>query len=404
MRAGLPHEIDGTVVTVNDNRVYAAAGIVGKAPRAAIAYKFAAEESTTVVEEIVVQIGRTGVLTPVARVRPVTVGGVTVTHATLHNADEIGRLGLMTGDTVIVSRAGDVIPKIIRVLPELRTGKETTFIMPIMCPVDGSPVVRDGVAYRCSNRDCGAVTRRSLAHFVSRIAFSIDGLGPKLLDKFLDEGLLHDAADIFTLQAGDIAVLPGLGEKSAANIIIEIAAKRTVSASRFIYALGILHTGEETARTVAGGFARSGRTITRPLELLTACEELTTDDWEAMPDIGPVVASSLRAWFHDARNTDLVRRLDGAGVRISQEIETPENARLAGTSFVLTGTLASLSRDEAKAKIRALGGTTAESVSKKTSYAVAGENAGTKLAAARKLGVPVLSEVDFLKLIISNGA
>lgn len=240
-REKLPYEIDGIVVLLDDNKLFETAGVIGKAPRAAIAYKFSPREATTVVEAIDVQVGRTGALTPVAVMRPVNVGGVTITHATLHNADEIKRLGLKIGDTVVVSRAGDVIPQVTRVLKELRTGKEKEFKMPSKCPVDGSKVARDGVIYRCSNPNCGARHRETLYHFTSRLAFDIVGLGPKIIDRLLDEGLIADAADLFSLQEGDIASLERFGEKSAVNLIKAIQSKMKIPFSRFIYALGIQH-------------------------------------------------------------------------------------------------------------------------------------------------------------------
>ncbi len=398
-REALPYEIDGIVVSVNDNALYARAGYVGKAPRAAIAYKFSPLEATTVVEDIKVQVGRTGVLTPVAHLRPVTLHGVTITHATLHNADEIGRLGLMVGDTVIVSRAGDVIPKIQGVVTTLRTGKEKAFAMPEQCPADGSPVVRDGVAHRCSNRQCGAVLERGLKHFVSRNAFNIEGLGPKIIARFMEEGFVTDAADLFTLNEGDIAALPQFGELSAKNIVSEAASKKTVTLAKFLYALGITHVGEETARAVAGHFHGFFKKQTDPKEVFGAFSRLTAEEWEAVADIGPAVSASLRAWFADGKNVALMARLTDAGVTAVAEAPQAEAGKLAGTSFVLTGTLASLSREEAKEKIRALGGTVTESVSKKTGYVVAGEEAGSKRATAEKLGVPVLTEMEFLRLI-----
>ena len=253
-REKLDYEIDGTVVIVNDNATFTRADIIGKAPRAAMAYKFSPRDATTVVEDILVQVGRTGALTPVAVMRGVFVGGITITHATLHNADEIERLGLKIGDTVIVSRAGDVIPQITEVLKGFRTGKEVAFHMPTRCPVDGSKVVREGAISRCSSPTCGAKHREFLYHFVSRGAFNIEGLGPKILDKFLDEGLISDAADIFTLVKGDISSLARFGERSAENIVTEVAEKKKVTLARFLYALGILHVGEETALTLSRNF------------------------------------------------------------------------------------------------------------------------------------------------------
>ncbi len=399
MRDGLAYEIDGVVVSVNDNELYMRAGYVGKAPRAAIAYKFSPLEATTIVEDIKVQVGRTGVLTPVAHLRPVILHGVTITHATLHNADEIVRLDLKIGDTVIVSRAGDVIPKIQSVVTDLRTGNEKDFIMPSSCPADGSMVVRDGVAYRCSNKRCGAVLERGLKHFVSRNAFNIEGLGPKIINKFLEEGLIADAADIFTLEEGDIAALPQFGELSARNIVREAASKKTVPLSKFLYALGIQHIGEETARAIARQYRAELAGIASPLAVATFLSGKKPEDLQIIGDIGPVVAQVLQTWLSESRNIRLIERLTSAGVVISAEPEAVEGGRLKGKSFVLTGTLASMSRDEAKEKIRALGGTTSESVSKKTSYVVAGAEAGSKRATAEKLGVPVLTEVEFIALI-----
>ncbi len=398
MREKLPYEIDGTVISVNDNKTYQAGGVVGKAPRGGIAYKFSPKEATTIVEEIVLHVGRTGVLTPVARMRPVSVGGVTITHASLHNEDEIGRLGLMTGDTVIVSRAGDVIPQITRVLKELRTGHEKPFSMPTRCPVDGSALVKEKVASRCSNKECGAVVRRSLRHFVARNAFDIEGLGPKLLNRFADIGLIADAADIFTLEEGDMATLPGLGEKSAANIVREIAAKKEISLPRFLQALGILHVGEETARSLAS-YALGQAAIKTPKNVKEAFEMMTKEELETIRDIGAVVADSVHAWFADPKNKNLLDRLETAGVRIRKEIKKATDTRLMGISFVLTGTLETLAREAAKERIRELGGITSESVSKKTGCLIAGKDPGSKLAEAEKLGVRVMHEKEFMELI-----
>ncbi|MEK7110461.1 MAG: NAD-dependent DNA ligase LigA, partial [Patescibacteria group bacterium] len=267
-RESIPFEIDGIVVFANDNLLFHEAGIIGKAPRGGIAYKFSPREATTVVESIKVQVGRTGVLTPVAVMRPVSVGGVTIAHATLHNADEIERLGVRLGDTVVVSRAGDVIPQITNVLTGLRTGKEKAFRMPARCPVDGAPVRRDGVAYRCSSPTCGARHREELYHFVARPAFDIRGLGPQIIDRFLDEGLISDAADIFELTVGDVAVLERFGEKSAEKIVAEIEMKKTVTLPRFLYALGILHIGEETAITLAQALSKHQASIAKPKNIL----------------------------------------------------------------------------------------------------------------------------------------
>jgi DNA ligase (NAD+) len=403
-REKLDYEIDGTVVLANDNKIFAAAGIIGKAPRAGIAYKFSPREATTVVEDIKVQVGRTGALTPVAVMRPVNVGGVTVTHASLHNADEIERLGLKIGDTVIVTRAGDVIPQIIKVLPELRTGRERAFKMPTLCPVDGSPVARDGAITRCSSRMCAAQHREALYHFVSRSAFNIEGLGPKIIDKFLDEGLISDAADIFELQKGDIAALERFGEKSAENIVAEVAEKKRVTLPRFLFALGILHVGEETAVTLAKNFTFSSGAVTHttiPIKnILKVFSALSLEDLQKAPDIGPKVAQSIYDWFKEKRNAGLLERLEKAGVVVeAMPARTAASYKLAGQSFVITGSLESMSREEAKEKIRAQGGDASESVSKKTSYVVAGSEPGSKFDKAQKWGVKIIDEKEFLKLL-----
>ncbi len=398
-REKLPYEIDGVVVSINDNRVFEAAGVIGKAPRAAVAYKFSPREATTIVESIVVQVGRTGALTPVAVMRPVNVGGVTITHASLHNADEIERLDLKIGDTVVVSRAGDVIPQITRVLPELRTGKEKPFRMPDTCPVDGSRVVRDGAISRCSSPVCGAKHKESLYHFVSRGAFNIEGLGPKIIDRFLDEGLIADAADIFSLAEGDIKALPRFGEKSASNIVSEIAAKKKISLPRFIYSLGILHIGEETANVLAKQVSSVRCQVSRPTELVKFIKSFSLEKLQEIPDVGPKVAESIYDWFRNARNIRLLEKLQKAGVLIWGQGSRVTGQKLAGLSFVLTGTLEAMSRDAAKERIRELGGDVSESVSKQTSYLVAGAAPGSKYEKAQKLGVKTLDEKEFLKLI-----
>jgi DNA ligase (NAD+) len=400
-REKLDYEVDGTVIFVNDNALFARAGIIGKAPRAGIAYKFSPREATTVVEDIKVQVGRTGALTPVAVMRPVNVGGVTITHASLHNADEIKRLGLRIGDTVIVSRAGDVIPQITGVLTDLRTGKEKPFHMPTRCPVDDSPVVRDGAISRCSSRMCAAQHREALYHFVSRGAFNIDGLGPKIIDKFLDEGLISDAADIFTLQKGDIEALERFGERSAENIVREVAEKCRVTLPRFLYALGILHIGEETAVALAKHLDfPHAKGLVAIRDIAKTFEDLSVESLQEVPDIGPKVAQSIHDWFHERRNTELLERLERAGVEVSMAPRAAAGT-LEGKSFVITGSLESMSREEAKEKIRALGGDPSESVSKKTSYVVVGAEPGSKYEKAKKLGVATINEKEFLALMKS---
>jgi DNA ligase (NAD+) len=401
-REKLDYEIDGTVVLANDNAIYDRAGIIGKAPRAGIAYKFSPREATTVVEDIKIQVGRTGALTPVAVMRPVQVGGVTITHASLHNADEIERLGLKIGDTVIVQRAGDVIPQITKVLPELRTGKEKPFKMPARCPVDGSAVVKDGAIHRCSSKTCGAKNREGLYHFVSRGAFNLEGLGPKIIDKFLDEGLIADAADFFLLQKGDIAALERFGEKSAENIVAEVAQKKKISLARFLYSLGIIHVGEETANMLAreSGERRVESGEVKIRGIVEFFQNLSLDELQKFSDIGPKVSKSIYNWFHESRNIKFLERLEEAGVRV--EFSSPLSALrspLSGKTFVFTGSLESLEREEAKEKVRAQGGEISESVSKKTDYVVVGAEPGSKYEKAQKLGVSILNEKEFLTIL-----
>ncbi|MDO8504472.1 MAG: NAD-dependent DNA ligase LigA [Candidatus Liptonbacteria bacterium] len=398
-REKIPYEIDGIVVSLNDLALFEEAGVIGKAPRGAVAYKFSPREATTVVEDIQIQVGRTGALTPVAVMRKVLVGGVSITHASLHNADEIGRLGLKIGDTVIVSRAGDVIPQITKVLPEFRTGKEKAFRMPERCPVDGSKTVRDGVAYKCSNKICGARHKEQLYHFVSRLAFDIRGLGFKIIDRLLDEGLIVDAADIFTLQKGDIEVLERFGERSAEKITEEIAGRKTVSLRRFIYSLGILHVGEETAVVLAKAFGAKKNEELNVKDFLKFYGSLSPEKLQEFPDIGPKVAESIYGFFKEKRNLRLLEKLDRVGVKIVLEKPSAKSQKLAGLSFVLTGSLDSMSRENAKGKIRALGGDVSESVSKNTSYLVAGEEPGSKYNKAKELGVKVIGEKEFLKIL-----
>jgi len=400
-REKLPYEIDGIVVQINDNKIFEKLGVVGKAPRGAIAYKFSPKEAETILEDIKVQVGRTGALTPVAVLKPVEVGGVTITHATLHNEDEIKRLGVKIGDTVIVSRAGDVIPQISKVIKEMRTGKEKEFKMPKKCPVDGAPVIKDGAIYRCSNPNCGARHREFLKHFVSQKAFNIEGLGPKIIDRFLDEGLISDAADIFELKEGDIAVLERFGEKSAQNIVREIQAKKIIELHRFIYSLGILHVGEETALLLADKFQISNSKF-QIKDFIKQAQKWTIEELQQIPDIGPKVSQSIYDWFHNKRNIEFLNKLEKVGVQITNYKLQITNYKLKGKVFVLTGTLSSMSREQAKEKIRELGGEVSGTVSKKTDYVVAGENPGSKYEKAKKLNIKILNEKEFLKLIQSS--
>ncbi len=380
--------IDGLVARVNDNAAYERLGVVGKTPRGIVAYKFPAEQVTTIVREIMWQVGRTGAVTPVAVMDAVAVAGTTVTHATLHNIDEIERLDVRVGDTVILEKAGDIIPKIVQVLPKLRTGKEKKIHPPLQCPQCGAALKRkDGeVAIYCPNRDCFGKTLENISHFTSRSAMDIDGFGWKTVERFLNEGLIKDVADIYELTEGDVTALERFGDLSAKNLIIAIQASTHRPLARFIYALGIRHVGAETAADVADHF--------RSMDKLMGA---TKEELLAVSQIGEVVAESLVAFFADKKHRELVERL------LSHiTLEAPARRAvgpLSGKILVLTGTMESMTRDEAKEKIRALGGTTAESVSKNTSYVVAGAEAGSKLEKAEKLGVQVLNEKEFLKLV-----
>ena len=397
-RGKLPYEIDGVVIIVNNNKLFEEAGVVGKAPRAAIAYKFSPKEAATRIKNISFQVGRTGVITPVAELDPVEVGGVTISHATLHNFDQIERLDVRVGDTVVVSRAGDVIPQVTRVLKNLRTGGEKKVRPPKTCPVDGSPVKRDGALYKCSNKRCGARHRELLYHFVSRGAFDIEGVGEKIIDAFLDAGLIRDAADLFELQKGDIAVLEGFGEKSAENIVRETQESREIPLSRFIYSLGIQHIGEETSALLAKQISNFQFPISRPKDALRAFLKLSVEDLQNIPSIGTVVAKSIYDWFREKRNRDFLQRLDKAGVRVFVR-KHRESKVLEGKKFVLTGSLSGMTREEAKRKIEELGGDVTGSVSGETDYVVAGENPGSKLDEAKKRRIKILSEEEFQSLI-----
>lgn len=398
-REKLEHQIDGLVISINDNATFEKLGIVGKTPRGAIAFKFPAEEATTIIEDISVQVGRTGALTPVAHLKAISIGGTTVTRASLHNQDEIKRLGLKIGDTVIVVRAGDVIPKVTKVFPNLRTGKEKEFHMPKNCPVCGKPVEKDGeVILKCVNKKCPAKNREALYHFTSKTAFDISGLGPKILDKLYDEGLISDTADLFTLQEGDLVPIERFAEKSASNLIKAIAEKKEISLERFIYALGILHIGEETSRLLAGKFEiRNSRFEIE--DLIEQTKKMTVEDLEKIPGIGPKVAKSIYDYFQDRHNQELLKKFDDIGVVINMPKISLKKQIFSGKVFVLTGELKSFTRDSAKEKVRELGGEVSSSVSKNTDFVIAGANPGSKHDKAVKLGVKIINEEEFIKML-----
>ena len=391
-RDGLGYEIDGVVVKVNSTALQEQFGATGKAPRWAIAYKYAARQATTRVNDIVVQVGRTGALTPVAMLEPVALSGVTVSRSTLHNEDEIERLGLRIGDYVLVERGGDVIPKVVKVIDSKRTGKEKKFRMPAHCPVCGGHVSRpEGEAVsRCIAADCPAQLIGRLLHFASRRAMRIEGLGEALADQLLEKKLVKDVADLYSLTQDDLASLERMAEKSAANVMAQIEASKSRELSNLIYGLGIRHVGERTAGILARHFGS--------LERLGSASVEEIDD---IHEIGLTMAQSIHDWFDDPGNKELCRRLTVAGVKteISQRRAEPTDHRFEGKQFVLTGTLPGMTRDEARLLIEANGGRVTGSVSKKTDYVLAGADPGSKLTKANELGVSVIDEAEFKKML-----
>ncbi|WP_136066082.1 NAD-dependent DNA ligase LigA [Modicisalibacter radicis] len=387
-RERLDYDIDGVVLKVDDLRAQRELGFVARAPRWAIAYKFPAQEQATRLNDVEFQVGRTGAITPVARLEPVTVAGVTVSNASLHNADEIARLGVMIGDRVVIRRAGDVIPQVVRVLDDERPDDAREIAFPDRCPVCGSEVERiEGeVAIRCpAGLYCAAQRKEALKHFASRRALDIDGLGDKLIDALVEREWVKTPADLFALQADRLGELPRMGEKSAGNLVRALEKARHTTLPRFIYALGIREVGEATANNLARHFGT-----------LQALMEASQEALEAVADVGPVVAAHIHAFFRETHNRETVAQLREAGVIWNEEAIAERAQPLAGQSWVLTGSLESLTRDEGKARLQALGAKVVGSVSKKTAAVVAGEAAGSKLTRAEELGVEILDEATFL--------
>jgi DNA ligase (NAD+) len=390
-RAKLTYQIDGVVYKVDDIGLQRRLGFVSRAPRWAIAHKFPAEEALTTVRGIEFQVGRTGALTPVARLEPVFVGGVTVSNATLHNMDEMERKDVRPGDTVVIRRAGDVIPEVVRSLPERRVAGAELVALPARCPVCGSPVVResDQAVARCTGgRSCPAQRKEEIRHFASRRALDIQGLGDKLVDQLVERDWVKTPADLFDLEPAQLESLERMGEKSAQKLHAAIEAAKTTTLPRFLYALGIRDVGEATALALARHFGAAET-------LRDASEEAILE----VPDVGPVVARNIRAYFDSAENRALLHRLEASGIRWPVPERPASAGRIAGKSFVLTGTLAGLSRDAARDAIVQRGGKVSGSVSKKTDYLVAGDDPGSKLAKARDLNVTVLDEAAFLDLM-----
>lgn len=389
LRESLPYEIDGVVLKVNNTSLQSRLGLTGRAPRWAIAYKFAARAGVTQVENIVVQVGRTGKLTPVAELTPVPVGGTTVSRATLHNADEIERLGLKIGDFVTVERGGDVIPKVVAVLPEKRPKDARNFHFPAKCPVCGSEVVREEgeVDWRCINVNCPARLRESLLYFAARKVMNIEGLGEAVVTQLLDRNLVRNIADIYQLDEAALLSLERIGEKTAQSLLKEIARSRHAPLDRVVLGMGIPFVGERTAQFLADEFGTMDN-------LMNASQE----ELEQVPEIGPRISTAIRDFFDVSANRELIERLRAAGLNFVAE-KKAVSSKLSGLTLVLTGTLPTWTREEAKDRIEREGGTVAGSVSKKTSYVVAGEDAGSKLDKARSLQVPVLDEAGLMELL-----
>lgn len=391
-RQELPYGVDGIVVKVNEIAFQDALGYTGKAPRFAIAFKFPAEQATSVIEDIAFQVGRTGVVTPVAHLRPVVIAGSTVSRATLHNEDQIKRLDVRVGDTVILQKAGDVIPEIIRVLTELRTGKEQPFVFPGRleeCGGDGRiERIQGQAAWRCVSRDSFSQRERKFEHFVSRKAFNIDGLGPNIVSLLLEEGLMQHYDDLFTLKRGDLLQLPGFKEKSVDNLLLAIATARRVSLSQFIIGLSIDHVGEEMARLLAQRFGT-----------IDALQKAKPEELDAIEGVGEVVSQSVHAWFKDPQHRALVKRLK-KHVTI-EGVAAPASGTLMGKTFVITGTLEHFSREAAKEEVRKRGGSIVESVSKNTDFVIVGADPGSKYKKAQELGVVMLDEAA-LRALLEN--
>lgn len=431
-RNHMPYAIDGIVIKVNDKEQQKKMGFTAKFPRSMIAYKFPAEQSTTVVEDIQIQVGRTGALTPVAHLKPVLVAGSTISRATLHNEDEIAKKDVRIGDTVIIQKAGDVIPEVVEVLKNLRTGSEKKFHFPHECPVCGGKVERkEGEsAYRCMNPECSAQTRRGFYHFVSKDAFDIDGLGISVIDDLLDFGLIKDTADIFKLDVSDFYNLPLFKDKRATNLFEAIQDKKYTSLERFIYALGIRYLGEKASSDIAKYLHANLKRVSKvpeiqktkpkveqitlfedekpvkkikedaftPLDLLETVDSIKVEDLLNVEGIGEKVAEAVKEWFKEKDNRALIKKFYNTGL-VLHAGETGKKTAITGKGFVLTGTLTTMTRSQAKALIKQSGGDVHSSVSAKTDYVVAGESAGSKLNKAKELGVKIIDEEEFKKLL-----
>ena len=394
-REKLPFQIDGVVISIDNNALFQKLGVAGKSPRAIRAFKFSPKQATTKVLDIKVQVGRTGAITPIAILEAVQVAGVTITRATLHNEDEIRKLGIKTGDTVIVERAGDVIPAISKVLIELRTGEEKTFVFPKNCPVCETKLIKpeEEKIWRCPNKNCPARKRENFYHFVSKKAFNIEGLGPKIIDQLIDENLITQPFEVFELREGDLIPLERFAEKKAENIIRSIQKSKAINLDHFIYSLGIRHVGEETAVDLANYFGKLENLI-----------ESSEEELDKIPNIGGKVSESIYDWFRSKKNIKLIEELFRVGIIIKSDRNISSKNRdfsmkLKGKTIVFTGSLDTITRDEAKEKIRFLGGDVSDFISSKIDYLVSGDSPGSKLEKAKKLNIKIIGEREFLEMI-----
>jgi DNA ligase (NAD+) len=386
-RETLPYEIDGIVIKVDRLDLQARLGEISRSPRWALAFKFQPKQETTRVLDIVVQVGRTGALTPVAVMEPVKVGGVEVSRATLHNQDEVDKKDVRIGDCVIIQRAGDVIPEVVQVIASKRTGTEKKFKMPSKCPICGAEVIKEEAIHRCIGLDCPAQLKGRIKHFASKRAMDIDGLGIKLIDQLVDKGLVKDVADLYTVKKEELIALERMAEKSAQNIISAAEKSKTKPLSKFIYALGIRHVGEHISEVLAHHFPR-----------LEDFFHVTEEDLMEVEEVGPEVASSVFQFFRDKKNKESIELLKKAGVKVI-ESHGEGKGKLAGKVFLFTGALKTFGREEARNRVESFGGGTASSVSKKVDFVVVGEDPGSKLDKARDLGIKILTEEEFKKMV-----
>ena len=383
-RNDYPYEIDGLVVLINENEIFEKLGIVGKAPRAGIAYKFPQKEATTILENVEFQTGRTGAITPVGILKPVVIEGVTITRTTLHNEDEIKRLELKIGDTVVIARAGDVIPKVVKVLKEMRSGEEKEIVFPKECPSCFSKTFKKDALWYCLNKNCFNRRYKTIVHFISKPAFDMSGIGPSTIKELLEHKLILDAADLFTLKKGDVIELPLFKEKASSNLIKTIEERKKISLARFIYSLSIPNVGVGTANVLADKF-----------HSLSLLKEASEEDLKNINDVGEVVAGSIVSYFKDLNNLNFIEKL----LKQVEVFYDEKEEKLKGLTFVLTGTLLKITRDEAKERIRKLGGEVSSSISIKTDYLVIGEKPGSKYEKAKKLGVKIINEKEFYELL-----